>query len=544
MRHAIRAAAAATITAALACGRGASPGVVGGTDDTPPKATTPPSGAPTVPSPAPPPPTVDPAGARPCGGGWCWANFPLGVDVATAWGSAPEDLWVAAGLGTMLHWDGSGWSASWLGFRSFHGMWGTSATDAWALDGAGAMLHWGGTSWSERGERAPCGTARWNGFSAAGGVAWCELAGPSIARFDGTRWETIALPPAIDGMAPAAIEAIWAAGRDDVFVSVTAGDASPWPPPMVAVLRYVAGQWTEYPVPGIAALTGSGPDDVWAMAAHSLSQWHFDGARWTETDLGGPVFVAAPGDLWGVGFHWVDGVPVRSDSAPEQFLWSFGRDDVWASRVFDPPTTLVHWDGVRWAPTADLAGEAVTDLPAHDALTPAGIPQPPGGSYASWVPRSDLAFAIGARSIDGANLQDVVWRWDGREWTEALAGATWQRHLGTFSSDDRGSMWSARPDDAWASHAAAYHWDGAAWTQVSGGPVYAPCIWGTGPDDVWASVAAQPDATPYTWRPQPAWHWDGRAWALLEEPVLLACGKGSTAAAGRGTVWTRDPAWP
>jgi hypothetical protein len=235
---------------------------------------------------------------------------------------------------------------------------------------------------------------------------------------------------------------------------------------------------------------------------------------------------------------------VRFDRQPHPFLWSFGGDDVWGSGIAGAAGALVHWDGVRWSPTADLTGQTVTSLPARDALTPAGIPQPPGGSYASWAPRPDLAFAIGARSIDATqlSLQDVIWRWDGQSWTEVLAGATWQRNTGTFSMDGVASMWGARPDDGWASHAAAYHWDGAAWTQVSAGPVHARCIWGVAPDDVWASHTYD-GRLPQAWQPQ-AWHWDGCAWTLVEEPVDLVCGTGSTAFTSGGTVWARDRAWP
>ena len=57
--------------------------------------------------------------------------------------------------GTILHYDGSSWSAVSSGTTDdLIGLWGSSATDVWAVGYSGTILHWDGNSWSG----APSGT--------------------------------------------------------------------------------------------------------------------------------------------------------------------------------------------------------------------------------------------------------------------------------------------------------------------------------------------------------------------------------------------------
>jgi hypothetical protein len=73
------------------------------------------------------------------------------------WGSSASDVWVAAGnawtprlVPTILHFDGSAWSASTdpktVGIRDLSG---TGANDVWAVGVAGKRLHFDGASWSK-----------------------------------------------------------------------------------------------------------------------------------------------------------------------------------------------------------------------------------------------------------------------------------------------------------------------------------------------------------------------------------------------------------
>ncbi len=53
------------------------------------------------------------------------------------------------GLGTILHYNGSTWSAMTSGtINTLRGVWGSSATDVFAVGDGGIILHYNGTVWS------------------------------------------------------------------------------------------------------------------------------------------------------------------------------------------------------------------------------------------------------------------------------------------------------------------------------------------------------------------------------------------------------------
>src|SRR2546429_9871978 len=79
--------------------------------------------------------------------GWCWSNpLPQGNTVISVWGTASTDVWAVGASGTILHSDGSAWSASESGTPNYtlRGVWGSASTDVWAVGGGGTTLHWDG----------------------------------------------------------------------------------------------------------------------------------------------------------------------------------------------------------------------------------------------------------------------------------------------------------------------------------------------------------------------------------------------------------------
>src|SRR5438445_3430450 len=82
--------------------------------------------------------------------GWCWSNpLPQGNHLHSAWGSASNDVWAVGEGGTILHWDGTAWSASASGTGNLlYSVWGSASNDVWGVDDRGTILHWDGTAWS------------------------------------------------------------------------------------------------------------------------------------------------------------------------------------------------------------------------------------------------------------------------------------------------------------------------------------------------------------------------------------------------------------
>ena len=65
------------------------------------------------------------------------------------WGSSGSNVFAVGTGGTILHYDGSSWSAMSSGTtRSLYGVWGSSGNDVFAVGNGGTILHYDGSSWS------------------------------------------------------------------------------------------------------------------------------------------------------------------------------------------------------------------------------------------------------------------------------------------------------------------------------------------------------------------------------------------------------------
>ena len=64
------------------------------------------------------------------------------------WGSSGSDVFAVGVYGTILHYDGSSWSAMSSGTSAdSHGVWGSTGSDVFAV-GNGTILHYDGSAWS------------------------------------------------------------------------------------------------------------------------------------------------------------------------------------------------------------------------------------------------------------------------------------------------------------------------------------------------------------------------------------------------------------
>ena len=104
------------------------------------------------------------------------------------------------------------------------------------------------------------------------------------------------------------LQAVWAAGVDDVFVGGEGG----------TLMRWDGTQWHLYSIPtqkSILAIHGTGPNDVWAVGGDSYAPdpmdraliLHFDGEQWREASspqwIGESrpltsVYAISPTDVW------------------------------------------------------------------------------------------------------------------------------------------------------------------------------------------------------------------------------------------------------
>ncbi len=219
------------------------------------------------------------------------------------WAVSPDDVWVAADGGRMLHFDGSTWTPTELGpAATMVDIWGFGPTDIWAV-GGNTVAHFTGADWELIDLSAAM--AGISSVSTIWGTSandlWVGGDQSTAAHFDGTTW-TRHIIAGTDNVA------LWGSGSDDVYVG-SIFDAAHWN----------GSEWRELDSvqSGATAIWGFGPDDVWLANDSDLA--HFDGSTWEPSELDGiggaeKLWGAAPDDIWGVG--------------------SFG--------------VVVHYDGQRW----------------------------------------------------------------------------------------------------------------------------------------------------------------------------------------------------
>lgn len=146
--------------------------------------------------------------------GSVWTALDSGTtrDLWGVWGNSPTDLWIVGGevTGTwplVLHYDGTAFTEvpvaaeqNVRGGVSLFKVWGIDG-QVWAVGDLGLILHWDGTSWVEQsaGPLANDDFVSLWGPSADDVVAVGGRGNGRIARFDGTAWTT-EMPDAMTGL--------------------------------------------------------------------------------------------------------------------------------------------------------------------------------------------------------------------------------------------------------------------------------------------------------------------------------------------------------
>lgn len=80
---------------------------------------------------------------------WVRANAGAEVGFSGVHGSGPNDVWAVGELGTIAHYDGTGWKvATPITSVTLRAVAAVSTTDAWAFGDSGTALHWDGKAWA------------------------------------------------------------------------------------------------------------------------------------------------------------------------------------------------------------------------------------------------------------------------------------------------------------------------------------------------------------------------------------------------------------
>ena len=525
---------------------------------------TPPSLADLGPADLAPPPDMVPPPLRT----WEWvAPSVTGNPLNAIGGTAPNDLWLAGTLGTVLHWDGTRATVAYQGGPNdnFTSVAALPSGDVFigGQTSDGSLLHWDGKSWSTTSSISDkpihaIVAGRQYAFAAVevdgAGAVWLYI--PGYGWTDVYLYSAVG-PPILRDLA------LFDDGAMGPYVPLFAvGDAG-------AILWRDTSEWTRgasMPAGGAAdpfssdksyyGVWGATKTDVWAAFTSGTTAGfsHWDGTAWTVAQtlpltcnnnakimpadhgkrlvgLDANHIIAEPsptGYCPPIAWNGTTWAPLSSDKtqpAAPSFAAAGGRwyavtsagelqvsnnDDSWTSlpqaSVRQPMYRVSVSDDGVWA-TGQSSG--VQPLMWHSDGWQASAP-PLNGAYFT----ANDTWAINANDVWMAGNLDgkgVVSRWDGTSWAPPT----------TLPNSDRiTSIWADRDDDVWAvgggtpydpwggaESCHVFHFDGTSWIDVPVPPhptdIVSPSVFGLRSDAVWISLHIW--NTTHRW----VWKWDG-----------------------------------
>ena len=228
------------------------------------------------------------------------------------------------------------------------GVSGSASDDVWAVGVIDESvppiaMHWDGATWSsvDTPVRGTLNDVLTFGPDDAWAVGWALVQGqqPLLEHWDGSAWTRLALPiksgfAVLDALTGTGPQDVWAMGQ---YLGLD-GDLHG------LALHWDGAAWTKVPVPVVGELTtvikaafAVAPDDVWAVGYWEVEPLdlqpitlHWDGVRWT------PEMVQPPPPSFGT-VNAFKGVAAT------------GPDDAWAVGIAGGRPIIAHWDGASWS---------------------------------------------------------------------------------------------------------------------------------------------------------------------------------------------------
>jgi hypothetical protein len=253
-----------------------------------------------------------------------------------------------------------------IAFRGASGTWslqtdGNSATlwdvaarardDVWAtMEELGSMLHWDGAGWTR--VAVPYSADYLQHLYAPSQQLLYVAADADVLRYDGATWSTESVGHSINAVTGTGADLLWvvgpygqishrdasgtwapqSSGTQTTLEGVWAADATDvWAVGQLGlILRYDGAVWVPQVTPTsswLRAVWGTSPTNVWAVGSGTIL--HYDGTAWTNQTV--PVSTTLV-DIWG------------TDSS---HIWAVGSSGV-----------VLFYDGSSWSVQSTSAGQA------------------------------------------------------------------------------------------------------------------------------------------------------------------------------------------
>jgi len=215
-------------------------------------------------------------------------------------GTSGSDVWAAGLEGTLLHFDGSSWSATQKSGAPWSPVAGPNQRPIYALfepkpnalfAGGSGVYTFDGAKWSEphhHGSHLPT-TAIWGADPTN---VWAVGLQGTVNRFDGHDWVHVGseMGPNLFG--------VWGSAANDVWIVGSSGAISHWDG--AARTQVVSGTDSD-----LYAVRGFTASDVWTVGDHG-TLLHWQGSAWTRAASPTPrgllaIWGASTNDVWVVG---------------------------------------------------------------------------------------------------------------------------------------------------------------------------------------------------------------------------------------------------
>ncbi len=483
---------------------------------------------------------------QPWSGSWSWEYpKPSGETLTAVHAVAPNDVWFAGEVGTLLHWNGTSLTKSPSPTTAtLNDLWASGPSDVWAVGAGGRLLRYDGVSWSAR--------------------------------------------PAPDAGTSGNFESVWGLSPTDVRVLQ----------PSRTQHRWSGTSWSSSPIGtsgSLSMLTGTSANDLWAVGSQT---WQFNGLDWVNRT---PSYVTlyhvldlGPQEVWASGYYynsstggssypvvyrfdggtWAGGQPVGVSSSDSLgAIWGATGNDLWLSPTYSRNCPLHRTTG-SWScvdggfSPNDIHGTSTSDVwfagsggqvarwngaslsrlsaplfpsgcdevsvvsasVAFEACVDRIVTVDPNAGTFSTTPVPGLAagesltdlWAASATQVWASTNQGHIYFFDGATLTVAT----------TFAGSNFRALWGASPTDIWAGTAAGgiLHFDGATWSAatapMNGGVVD---LWGSSASDVYALGN------------QGAYlHWDGATWSRIAVTMSPAFYPQKIHGSSPTNVWALD----
>lgn len=282
-----------------------------------------------------------------------WCIVPTTVSpfyvLQAVWGTSKNDVWAVGSGGTIVHYDGTAWSASKSGLtNTFNAVWASGPDDVYVVSSNTALLHGTGV------HGGPASAATWTPIpaplasgSASINAVWgssasdVRIGGSSYSYSDPDTFESHTgnqfIATAADGGAKSwapvtgtgTVHAIWGSSAGNLWLAVDNSQTKPWQTALTlhgtpadgGALAFdeVDSQSSDI----LESIHGSSPSDVWAVGT------------------GGAIRHITPGDT-----RWQ--VVSSPTKARLHAVFAIGPNDVWAA---GDSGTILHYDGKSFTPS-------------------------------------------------------------------------------------------------------------------------------------------------------------------------------------------------